>query len=142
MELSNPNLVLLAHLRSHLVRGNSLRGVLREFIKSHASNLTLELTTLLVQKEQNREMYDLGHSLSLERTLIFDLLWSGLSGQPILSPLSELEKDLEQASWEHLEAFLATLPFRALLVVMFFHVPALLILAALPLFKMIEEVLK
>ena len=138
----DPNLQLLAHIRLSIVRGISLKAAIQEFCRQHKAKISYDLTSLLISHQQNKAQYDLFDTVSDERSLVLDVIWRGLRGESIIQYLPQLESELETRAYNKLDAFFKILPIKVLLVVVFFHFPALLIISLLPIMNQILEVTK
>ena len=138
----DPNLQFLAHLRLSIARGESLKATINDYCRFSRNKMGQHLSNLLISHHQNKPRYDLFDTVSEERALVMDLVWRGLKGESIVTYLPELESELELRAYERLDAFLKKLPIKVLLVVVFFHFPALLIVSLLPIMNIIMEVTK
>ena len=138
----DPNLQLLAHVRLSIIRGISLKAAIQEFCKQYRTKISQDLASLLISLQQNKAQYDLFDTVSDERNLVLDVVWRGLRGESIIHYLPQLESELEARAYSKLDTFFKLLPIKVLLVVVFFHFPALLIISLLPIMNQILEVTK
>jgi hypothetical protein len=135
------NLNFLVQFRHSITRGEGMKAFLIRFASENHGPLSHQIAALLIAYQQRKENYD-NINESLERKLVLDLAWRCLKGEPVGHYLYDLERELEISLENKLELFIKALPIKVLLAVIFFQFPALIILAMLPVFHQILEVVK
>lgn len=140
-DLVPPLLLATREIRFNLLAGRALKDSVGVYLRSHHDEFALRLNELWCLKLQ-------GESEIAESTLpghrsraLWELLERGLLGEPILEPLQHLENDIEAAATADLETHIATLPFKALIPLLFFQFPAFVILLIGPLLRDLEKTL-
>lgn len=133
MKSISSNLDFLVELRLSLARGDSFKSFMIFYCKEHTNSLAKQLSALLLSYQQNKPIYEFVSNNSPERELVLDLVWRALNGEPVLKHFSSLEDELICRAHTELDEKIKKLPIKVLLIVVFFHFPALLILALLPL---------
>lgn len=134
MESLAPPLNALLEVRWEMENGNSFRESLKLFIsKEPESNFVALLRQWYVKKTRDQTSHDLIESeRSLYRRTLLGIFENGWAGEPILESLQELELELILACQLEMDEFTATLPFKALLPLLFLQFPAYLILLLTP----------
>ena len=140
MEGLAPSLVLIREVRSGIALGDAIIKILRSLTERASCPLRSELVELLLSFDKGeRPKYQ--NSLSAERCALLDLLYAGLEGAPISTSMAALEKEIILSCERQIEEHVALLPIQLLFPLMFFMLPALLILILGPvLFEIIEGV--
>jgi len=116
-------------IRQKIISGRSLSSALNDYVDQHAGDQSDHLRMLLINFKACRGIpKDFGAPLSSLREVIYQLLWEGLSGQPILDQLNRLEPEILSACEREADAFVRSLPLRVTIVIMSLSVPALILL--------------
>lgn len=136
MESISPTLKLAMTIRQGLECGESIRSAVRTYLIKNQDDVSRELSRWLAQQE-NRKTED--NSRSPQRRALFDLIFRGLQGDPILPQLILLEEELNEGARAELEMFSAALPLKALIPLLLLQFPALLILLFGPLLRQMLE---
>lgn len=142
MELVKPQdglpcpLVWAMKTRWMLERGHSLRFSLQQLLLHHNDDFALDIRTLLMPGSGSVDVET--HSPSLQRSAhrraLLLVFAKGLQGLPILDKLSDLEQELSEAALLSLEKHVLDLPYKVLIPIMLFQLPAFLILLFAPIF--------
>lgn len=136
MEGLAPPLRFLFMLERMLSCGHSVRVAISEYLKEENDEFAHHLRALLVQYDAGGdEMPPPPRALSPERAAVFELVWRGLGGEPLLRQIRDLREEVVLAATQELDEFMANLPMRALLPLLFFIFPGFLILLFGPLLK-------
>ena len=142
MEGLAPPLKLVLEVRKSLERGDSLRTGVQEYLRIQRGEFPAQVMRWLRFRDENRleELQAQRRSIrSPYRQGLLRLLESGLAGQTIYPRLIELQGEIEEACRTEVERKLEVLPFVALIPLLFFQVPALLILVFVPLLQRLME---
>ncbi len=134
MENMTPSLRLIQSVRYAMESGESVRSGLRMYLQLPVDSLGESVRTWLQLFERGcgTEAYLSTISNPTRRHLLM-LLEKGLRGEPILASLTAFSDEVQEESWAEMELFLAKLPFRLLLPLVFFIFPAFLLLLLGPL---------
>lgn len=134
-DLTPPLLSAIREVKWHLLSGRSVKDSAAEFVRVGRGEFALKLRELLVLREQGT----LGDKATAfenpYQRAFWDLLERGLSGHPILEPLVALEDEADRVALNDLDAHVASLPFKALLPLLFFQFPAFVMLLVWPLLR-------
>lgn len=124
--LTPPLLRAVREIRWSLRSGSSAKTAFQLYLDRGDDELTRQLRHrwALFQQgaEPTREAPQVKNRLYLET--LWSLLVRGTQGEPILEPLTSLEDELDSAARMDLDDHLTTLPFKALVPLLFFHFPA------------------
>lgn len=133
--LTPPLLTALREMRWHLLAGRSVKDAMDAYLQVTNDEFSRKM----------RELWTLRHQGTLNcgeinlpthyHRAFWDLLERGLLGQPIVDPMNNLEEEVERVSLRDLEMHVATLPFKALLPLLFLQFPAFIILLIGPLMR-------
>ncbi len=130
-----PILTAVRELRWQLLSGKATKNAAQEYLTTHNDGFSRKIRELLLLREQNTLESRPKPFHNPYHVAFWDLLQRGLDGHPIVEPLSGLETEIERAAELDMEAHIATLPFKALLPLMFFQFPAFLLLLVVPLLR-------
>src|SRR5690606_30310808 len=113
-------------IRTTLESGQSVLTAVQRSLHSNSDELSPFVRLLIKNLEVGRaSLNDKSISkLNPYRRALIDILRRGLDGEPILPQLRELEKEVIFACEVELEQFMATLPIKMILTVLFFQFPA------------------
>ena len=128
-----PPLKAVLEIRLQIENGISVPQAIRVYSQRNleepfAKELGLWLFSKETGKSYNEEIFK-----TFYRKRLIETLSCGLEGEPILSALCDLEKDLIFVSNEDLEQHLQKLPFISLIPLMLFEFPAFFLLLLGPL---------
>lgn len=129
METLAPPVELLMEVRFGIEKGQSLRQTLQ--IYSQGQELTVWKQTIrlwLNLLEMGRPSAEALKDLSLARRQVLELMETGLKGEPIFPQVCALEEELFETMKMEIEEYVATLPLKTLLPLLFCQFPAFLIL--------------
>ncbi len=139
MEGLNPTLRLNLELRRSVESGENLRLGLQRFCREKGE-FPLFCRRWIERRDRGGNQMELLKELkSPYRRSVIMVLERGLSGEPIQSTLFEMERELERACLDEIERHLATLPFRAMVPLLFFLFPAMMILILSPLLDLLTQ---
>jgi hypothetical protein len=137
MESLAPPLANLLHVRWEMENGVSFREAFRRCLRiadhDDFSNFLREWSVQKAHDQSTRQLSS--RLLSPYRRALIDLFERGWDGEPVLEPLQELETEIHNACIDELDRFVATLPFRALIPLLFLQLPAYLLLLLGPIFS-------
>ncbi|MBK8204139.1 MAG: hypothetical protein IPK68_18100 [Bdellovibrionales bacterium] len=130
MEDLAPPLRFVLTLRMSIENGNSVQTSIRQFIEEYPENPISYLLELWLADSKNNQARQLKESpyWTSWRQIVLDLVSLGLKGVPILEDVKQIEKDLAVACDEQISKALNTLPFIALIPILFLQFPAYLVL--------------
>ena len=138
MENLAPPLQVVIFLRRGLGAGQSLRQVMAEMQKISANLDVLELCAWFFQPQSEEAQAEIPRwTRRPEREAVIDILRRAQKGEAILEAIEKLEILLIEVCERELEESLATLPFRALVPLLLFQFPALLLILLGPLVAML-----
>lgn len=129
MEALAPPLEFIVQVRFGLESGHSVRKscfLAIERTTNKKWRKTLELWTNLIELGLPTEPAKKG--ISLFRKQCLDLMEQGFKGRSIYEPLCLLEKELIESADAEMEQYVATLPIKSLIPLLFFQFPAFLAL--------------
>ncbi len=138
-DLTPPLLTALREVRWQLLSGKSMRDSVAEYVSHHSDPFALKLRELMVLKQQGTLDWATQGFANQYHKAFWNLLARGLSGHPVLEPLSNLEDEVDRAALADLDVHVATLPFKALLPLLFFQFPAFVILLIGPLLRELPQ---
>jgi hypothetical protein len=132
--MTPPLLAAVREVHWRIVSGKSMKESLQLYLESSATPFTRRLREWWILKNQGRAIDEALFSTHLQKAFIH-LIERGCGGQPTLEPLRALEAEIEEAARAELELFLAALPFRVMLPMLFFIFPAYLLLLLGPVLR-------
>jgi len=129
METLAPPLELLIEIRFAIEKGQSLRKALQSYCQK-AGDLVWrqELVLWLNLIEMGRSSDLVTRKMNFQRRQCLELLERGLQGESIYSQLCHLEEEILVAAKMEVEEFVASLPIKSLIPLLFFQFPAFLLL--------------
>ncbi len=129
MEGLAPPLACLLEVRLGLENGASVNRALVDYLGEAQGDFADELRQWRILYEQGVSTEGfIARQQSSYRRALFSLFERGLRGEPILSGLNDLEKEMVEACRDQLELHLRRLPILGLIPLMLFQAPALLLL--------------
>ncbi|PIS10739.1 MAG: hypothetical protein COT73_07750 [Bdellovibrio sp. CG10_big_fil_rev_8_21_14_0_10_47_8] len=129
METLAPPIELLMEVRFGLEKGTSLKTTLQNYTQQDASSPWYQQIRLWLQLlELGRSPLPAVSQMSPLRRQCFELLEMGLRGEPIYQQICLLETDLHELAALEIEEFVATLPIKSLIPLLFLQFPAFLAL--------------
>lgn len=130
MEDLAPPLRFVLTLRMGIENGQSIQSTIRQFIEEFPSNSFSILLEQWLTATRTHSSPSLKHSSQWTpwSQIVLDIVHLGLKGNPILEDIKQLEKDLAQACEDQIQRELQTLPFIALIPILFCQFPAYLVL--------------
>ena len=129
MENIAPPLELLMEVRFGLEKGVSLKKTLQGYINSQPADTWRQQLALWLQLlELGRPLSEVMQSMSFVRRQCLEILEMGLRGEPIYQQICSLEEEVFDATKLEIEQFVATLPIKSLIPLLFFQFPAFLAL--------------
>lgn len=138
MEGIAPVLQFCLNLEIEIEMGHSVRAAILRINSADTSAFAERVSEVLLQFDSGCEKFNVD-TPSRYQQFVLQLLWRGLSGEPILSALKILSAEIEKASVIELEAYLARLPLLSLLPLLFLIFPAFLILLFMPLLTALNQ---
>lgn len=134
MEDIAPTLKLILALRTGLDQGESFRVSLQKYISNERDELARLVATWMACRTQGScTKLVLAPIKTPHRKAAFMLLERGLAGESVSSTLARLEEEVLNATTAELEEFVAVLPIKMLIPLLFFQFPAFLVLLFGPL---------
>lgn len=129
METLALSLELVLEVRFGLEKGDSLKKTLQNYAQSRDGDLKREVVQHWLQiLETGRSTEPLLRKRTFSERRVFEVLEQGLKGESIYAQICGLEEELFEASKLEVEAFISTLPVKALIPLLFFQFPAFLLL--------------
>lgn len=145
MERINPVLECITEVQSSLMSGESIKAGIVSYIKQGSSTALLQMQckSFLILQESGQELSKLTSNIKSDLTIsLFHLLERGLKGEPITEYLEELKHFTIEQSEKDIANFLSVLPFKAMIPLFLFQLPALLIILFGPLIVNLQESFK
>jgi len=129
MENIAPPLELLMEIRFGLEKGVSLRKTLQLYIEAEpADPWRQQLGLWLRFLEMGRPPQEVLASMTFIRRQCLEVIEMGLRGEPIYPQICGLEEEVFEAAKLEIEEFVAVLPIKSLVPLLFFQFPAFLAL--------------
>jgi hypothetical protein len=129
MENLAPPLELLMEVRFGMEKGISLKKTLQYYIEARPIDPWRQQLGLWLQfLEMGRPVSEILVSLSFVRRQCLEVLELGLRGEPIYQQICSLEEEVFEATKLEIEEFVAVLPIKSLVPLLFFQFPAFLAL--------------
>lgn len=129
MENLAPPLELLMDVRFGLEKGQSLRKTLLQYIEAQPHDPWRQQLHLWIQLlEMGRHSGEVTLKMTFMRRQCLETLEMGLRGEPIYQQICNLEEEVFQATQLEIEEFVAILPMKSLIPLLFFQFPAFLAL--------------
>ncbi|MCY4512811.1 MAG: hypothetical protein OXB86_03905 [Bdellovibrionales bacterium] len=128
-----PPLQAVLEIRLYIENGNSVSQAIKTYVQSSAKDSFAKELGLWLFAEETGGAFNIKALKSIYRKHLLDILKRGLKGEPILEILEEYERDLIEICKEDLEKHLQKLPFIALIPLLLFEFPALLLILVGPL---------
>ena len=139
MEALAPIYVAIVEVRSLLENGDSLLQGLKRVSENTSGELRWQFHQFLLGFERGEQAPHRVLSMSFLRKEFFGLLERGLKGEPILEPMKALEEQCLADCHQQIHRFLNTIGFKTMFPVLFFLLPAYLLLLLGP---FLEDLLK
>ncbi len=140
MECLAPPLDLCVRLRLGLEGGQSVMRTIKTFHGRGKNEMSSDLAIILTAFERGEQpQLPASTNERIYRKAFLELVEAGLKGEPILSPLKELEAELLKACHADIEKFVGGLPMRTMIPLMLIQFPAFLLLLLGPI---VGELLK
>lgn len=135
MENLAPPLELLMDVRFGLEKGQSLKRTLQVYIEAQPSDpWRQQLALWLKFQELGRPTQGILKDMSFLRRQCLEILEMGLKGDSIYQNVCGLEEEVFEATKLEIEEFIAILPIKSLIPLLFFQFPAFLALLLGPFF--------
>lgn len=129
METLAPPVELLMEVRFGIEKGQSLKKTLQSYSQgSDQSPWRQTIRLWLNLLEMGRSPAEALKDLTLARRQVLELMELGLKGEPIFPQVCALEEELFETMKMEIEEYVATLPLKTLLPLLFCQFPAFLIL--------------
>ena len=146
MENLAPPLILLWEVKRSLEKGQSVGAGIKTYlrrVKVGAFRTQIETWWSIqnspqIFKEKSLVEVSLNMSLSPKRRYLLEILEVGLKGHGILQTLSSLETELISDCEDEIQHHVANLPLRALVPLMLFIFPSMMLLLVIPLLKLLK----
>lgn len=144
MERVNPVLECILDVEAALLSGESIRSGLIYFIKSSTSrDLQRQCKSFLIAYENGQDISKFNKNIKSDLKMsLFHLFERGLRGEPILEYLRHLKTFTIEQSEKDISQFLSVLPFKAMVPLFVFQLPALIMILFGPLIVNIQESFK
>lgn len=140
MESLNPTLNLALFVRFKIQTGASVRTALAEF-QMQVQDLPLYHQLNLLQKahRESSALFIRDKKCSEYRKFLFEILYRGMCGEPILEPLTGLIEEMQDRCVRDIDEFVTKLPFKALIPMMLLIFPGFLLLILGPLLMQLAQ---
>lgn len=144
MERINPVLSCIIELESALISGESVKSGIHSYINySDSDELQSQCKVFLLAYENGQNIKHFNKAIKSDlRLSLFHLLHRGLGGEPISQYLKELKTFTIEQSEKDISQFMTVLPFKAMIPLFLFQLPALLILLFGPIVLSLQESFK
>lgn len=141
METLVPEVLLLAQvLRRNLETGRSTRKALEIYIDTYRSPWARQIQQFLFCWDEKKDLKEaLLPKMTLHQRALLELCWMALRGGSIYERLLEVEKELHIACEEEILRKTSQLPFLLMIPLLFFQLPAFLLLLFGPILKTFME---
>ncbi len=134
MENIAPPLELLMEVRFQIEKGLPVKNGILSYINQNRKDPWRQfLLVWLKEIEQNRKFEIDSSKVSLQRKHCLMVLGRGLVGESIHPQICNLEEELFRSATAEVEEYIATLPIKSLIPLLFFQFPALLMMILGPL---------
>lgn len=145
MERINPIIECITEIQSSLMSGESIKVGLISYIQQDSSMSKLQQTcknfVTLYESGQDTNKVVKGAKSELTKSLLL-LLERGFKGEPISEALQDLKEFTVDQSEKDIANYLTILPFKAMIPLFIFQLPALLIILFGPLILSLQESFK
>lgn len=142
MENIAPPLILLWEVKRSLERGQSVRVGIANYLRRAKVNAFRNQIEIWWSMQNNSPMVSgksyLNVGLSLKRRYLLEILEVGLKGHGILPALNSLESELILSCEDEIQNHVSKLPLRALIPLMLFIFPSMMLLLLMPLLKLLK----
>ena len=129
MENIAPPLEFLMDVRFGLEKGQSLKKTIQLFIENQNENTWAQQIAVWMKfLEMGRSTSDIVMKMTPTRRQCLELIELGLRGEPIYNQVCLLEEEIYELTKLEIEEFVATLPIKSLIPLLFFQFPAFLAL--------------
>ncbi len=129
MENIAPPLELLMEVRFGLEKGLSLRKTLQAYIEMQPADSWRQQIGLWLQfLEMGRPPQEILGQMTFVRRQCLEVIEMGLRGEPIYPQICALEEEVYETAKLEIEEFVAVLPIKSLVPLLFFQFPAFLAL--------------
>lgn len=129
MENLAPPLELLMEVRFGLEKGQSMKSTLLTYIETDPGDpWRQQLSVWLKVQELGRPTDQLVLLLNPVRRQVLEVLEAGLRGEPVYPQICRLEEETFETAKIEIEEYIATLPIKSLVPLLFFQFPAFLAL--------------
>jgi hypothetical protein len=124
-----PPLEFLMDMRFGLEKGQSLKKTLQLFIENQNENIWGQQIAIWMKfLEIGRPTSEVVIKMTPTRRQCLELIELGLKGEPIYQQVCLLEEEIFELTKLEIEEFVATLPIKSLIPLLFFQFPAFLAL--------------
>lgn len=136
MEGIAPTLKLILNLRYSIEKGDSIKVGIYQHIRKESDDFSCTVAAWIAAKDHGR---DTNEFINLEsspiRKGVLLLLDRGLRGEPIYQNLVSLEEEAIEMCKTEVDNYLAVLPLKLLMPLLFFQFPAFLLLLFGPMLR-------
>ena len=140
MEGLAPSLRFALAIRLGIERGVPLREILKEYLAQNSDELTKCILDFYIKKERGISIVEMIIKIkSPYRRALFQIIERGLAGEPILVQIVQLEEEIKEACLLELDQKIATMSIKALIPLLLFQFPALLILLFAPFLNLLTQ---
>ncbi len=134
MENIAPPLQLLIEVRFAMEKGIPVKKAILAYIDQDPTDRwRSELATWLRLAENNKPSELSQSRMSITRKHCLEVLFRGIKGEAIYSQICSLEEEVFKSSQLELDEFIATLPIKSLIPLLFLQFPALILMLIGPL---------
>ncbi len=138
MENIAPSLILLWEVKRALEKGQSVSVGLKTYLKHAKSDVFRSQVEIWWAAQNNLQISYDKSILGYKRRYLLQVLEAGLKGHGILQALYSLESGLILSCEDEIQNHVARLPLLALIPLMFFIFPAMMLLLVVPLLKLLQ----
>lgn len=134
MENLAPPLELVMEVRFQIEKGVSIKNGIQFYINQNRLDPWRQYLAIWLQQIENSRKFDIqNEKMSLQRKHCLLVLARGLKGESIYPQLCLLEDELFRAATAEVDEYVATLPIKSLIPLLFFQFPALILMMIGPL---------
>jgi|GEM_PF-4603792 len=133
-----PSLILLWEAKRALEKGQSVGVGIKNYLHRTASGEFKIQVEIWWAAQNNTQIFYNKSILSYKRRYLLEILEAGLKGHSTLQALYSLEAELILSCEDEIQNHVASLPLLALMPLMFFVFPAMMLLLVLPLLHLLK----
>lgn len=119
--------------------GKSIKESMEAYLRSSNDELSERLRELWALKQNGRDLKRADYLKTHYQNAFWEVIERALAGQPVTDALKSLEEEILIAAQSELDKHVLTLPFKALVPLLFFQFPAFLVVLLGPLLRELQS---